>query len=276
LLTLSEVILRKPELFKMACLRDIQRLFGKHAKDAFFAGFGNRITDAMSYRSVGIETGKIYTIDSTGVLKTELLQSSHKGSYVGLNDLVNEMFPPVKTKVQPEFTDFNYWRDPIMDIPLPDFSPPSPALSARSDASGNSRLSYLGGLIRRGSRAASPEATSQPGSPRPSSPLMGPVVSASDLSDDEDDDQQFIAGAQRVPGSNNKSSSRPASMPGSFEDGAAFPEEWLKRDDSKASFAPKQREGEVDSLDDDGEEYDDDDIFDDDILATGEMARVPF
>lgn len=79
-----EVILRKPELFKMACLRDIQRLFGKHAKDAFFAGFGNRITDAMSYRSVGIESGKIYTIDSTGVILTELLQSSHKGSYVGL------------------------------------------------------------------------------------------------------------------------------------------------------------------------------------------------
>jgi phosphatidate phosphatase LPIN len=75
--------MRKPELFKMACLRDIQRLFGPEAKEAFFAGFGNRITDAMSYRSVGIETSKIYTIDSTGVVKTELLQSAgHKGSYI--------------------------------------------------------------------------------------------------------------------------------------------------------------------------------------------------
>ncbi len=72
----------------MACLRDIQRLFGDHAKDAFFAGFGNRITDAMSYRSVGIEASKIYTIDSTGVVKTELLQAAgHKGSYIQLVSL---------------------------------------------------------------------------------------------------------------------------------------------------------------------------------------------
>jgi phosphatidate phosphatase LPIN len=69
----------------MACLRDIQRLFGPKASEAFFAGFGNRITDAMSYRSVGVPTSKIYTIDSTGVVKTELLQTAgHKGSYVGL------------------------------------------------------------------------------------------------------------------------------------------------------------------------------------------------
>ncbi len=82
---ISEVIMRKPELFKMACLRDIQRLFAGKAKEAFFAGFGNRITDAMSYRSVGIEAAKIYTIDSTGVVKTELLQAAgHKGSYMGL------------------------------------------------------------------------------------------------------------------------------------------------------------------------------------------------
>ena len=78
-----EVIMRKPELFKMACLRDIQRLFGQEAKAAFYAGFGNRITDAMSYRSVGVEPSKIYTIDSTGVVKTELLQTAgHKGSYI--------------------------------------------------------------------------------------------------------------------------------------------------------------------------------------------------
>ena len=77
--------MRKPELFKMACLRDIQRLFDTQAKEAFFAGFGNRITDAMSYRSVGIGTSKIFTIDSTGVVKIELLQGAgHRGSYVGI------------------------------------------------------------------------------------------------------------------------------------------------------------------------------------------------
>jgi phosphatidate phosphatase LPIN len=266
----------------MACLRDIQRLFASRAKDAFFAGFGNRITDAMSYRSVGIPTSKIYTIDSTGVLKTELLQSAHKGSYMGLNDLVNEMFPPVTSKFQPEFTDFNYWRDPIADIALPDLSPlapPSPALSARSDASGNSRLSYLGGFMRRGSRAASPDATSQPGSPRPSSPLMGPVLSASDLSEGEEEEHNVTWSAAASSGTGSVSPSRSNSMPGSFEEGAAFPAEWLQREDSKADFRERHThagENGDDHGDEDEEDYDDDDIFDDDILATGEMARVPF
>lgn len=83
--------MRKPELFKMACLRDILRLFPSGTQEAFYAGFGNRITDAMSYRSVGIPASKIYTIDSTGVVKTELLQAAgHKGSYIQL------VSPPVQ------------------------------------------------------------------------------------------------------------------------------------------------------------------------------------
>lgn len=216
-----EVIMRKPELFKMACLRDIQRLFGTQAKEAFYAGFGNRITDAMSYRSVGIDASKIYTIDSTGVVRTELLQAAgHKGSYIQLNDLVNEVFPPVSTKFKPEYTDFNYWRDPVPDIPLPDFSPPSPALSARSDTSG--RLSVLGkiaGIGRRSSRATmghahSPSSASMSGasasqmdpSSRPSSPLIAPSVTSDDLSEVEDGEGE---------GDEQRSLS---SMPGSFED----------------------------------------------------------
>lgn len=263
-----EVILRKPELFKMACLRDIQRLFGVHAKDAFFAGFGNRITDAMSYRSVGIETGKIYTIDSTGVIKTELLQTSHKGSYVGLNDLVNMVFPPVDKKAQPEFTDFNYWRDPIPTFEIPDLvpTPVSPALSAVSEASGGSRLSRLLGLR---SRSPTAEITS-----RPTSPLMGPAVTADDLSETEEEHQWL---------SNGRASGRasPSSMPGSFEDGAAFPDEWFERDRTTGSPGHEDDEGDDDlSEADDGEQADsfadDDAIFDDDILAAGEMARVPF
>lgn len=58
----------------MACLRDIQRLFGPNAKHPFYAGFGNRITDALSYRSVNIPSSRIFTIDSTGEVKMELLE----------------------------------------------------------------------------------------------------------------------------------------------------------------------------------------------------------
>lgn len=66
------MVLRKPEVFKMACLRDIQRLF--HERSPFYAGFGNRITDALSYRSVDVPSSRIFTIDSNGEVKMELLE----------------------------------------------------------------------------------------------------------------------------------------------------------------------------------------------------------
>ncbi|KAF9579850.1 hypothetical protein BGW38_003722 [Lunasporangiospora selenospora] len=72
-----EVIMRKPEEFKMACLRDIRRLF--EDRSPFYAGFGNRITDALSYRSVNVPSSRIFTIDSGGEVKLELL-SSYKSS----------------------------------------------------------------------------------------------------------------------------------------------------------------------------------------------------
>jgi phosphatidate phosphatase LPIN len=78
-----EVIMRKPEVFKMACLRDIQRLFGESARNPFSAGFGNRITDALSYRSVNVPSARIFTIDTTGVVKMELLAlAGYQSSYV--------------------------------------------------------------------------------------------------------------------------------------------------------------------------------------------------
>jgi phosphatidate phosphatase LPIN len=64
-----EVIDRRPEEFKIACLRDIKRLFGD--RNPFYAGFGNRITDAMSYRAVGIPTYRIYSINSNGEVKMD-------------------------------------------------------------------------------------------------------------------------------------------------------------------------------------------------------------
>jgi phosphatidate phosphatase PAH1 len=75
--------MRKPEVFKMACLRDIRRLFGKTSANPFYAGFGNRITDALSYRSVDVPSSRIFTINSTGEVKMELLElAGYKSSYV--------------------------------------------------------------------------------------------------------------------------------------------------------------------------------------------------
>ncbi|CBQ73864.1 related to SMP2 protein, involved in plasmid maintenance, respiration and cell proliferation [Sporisorium reilianum SRZ2] len=230
-----EVILRKPEVFKMACLRDIARLFGADPRTAhsqpggdlksldveekeqlqkgagvedspgggaatavaerddvgmsdansvrsgrlsptpssmssptlassppldpqpavkkeehptpFYAGFGNRITDALSYRSVNIPSSRIFTIDTNGEVKMELLElAGYKSSYIHMTDLVDQMFPPITAKEEkeprkPEFNDFNYWRPAIVEIELPDDDellgtpPVSPALSARSGRS---------------------------------------------------------------------------------------------------------------------------------------------
>lgn len=66
----------------------------------FYAGFGNRITDAISYRSVGIPSSRIFTIDPEGDVKMELLEmAGYKCSYVSIGELVDQFFPLVKKRV---------------------------------------------------------------------------------------------------------------------------------------------------------------------------------
>ena len=121
--------MRKPEVFKMACLRDIQKLFGGPTHNPFYAGFGNRITDALSYRSVSIPSSRIFTIDSTGEVKMELLElAGYKSSYVYMTDLIDQMFPPINRKWASEDTDFNYWKPQYRPLPYR-LSPPLPALT---------------------------------------------------------------------------------------------------------------------------------------------------
>ena len=120
-----EVILKKPEVFKMACLNDIRKLYLKdlgldddnydyvnknmnnvvdgnagmfddEMPTPFIAGFGNRITDGISYRSVGIPRSRIFTINPYGEVHMELLElSGYKSSYLFINELVDHFFPPV-------------------------------------------------------------------------------------------------------------------------------------------------------------------------------------
>jgi phosphatidate phosphatase LPIN len=108
-----EVILRKPEQFKIACLSDIKNLFpiGSYP---FYAGFGNRHTDAISYVAVSIPKAKIFIINPQGEI--ECASKSVRRSYTKINELVEQMFPPyhinvaTKTQAEEEWNDFNYWR----------------------------------------------------------------------------------------------------------------------------------------------------------------------
>jgi len=118
-----EIYLRKPEVFKMACLRDILNLFsGK--ENPFYAGFGNRLTDALSYRSVNIPSTRIFTINSNTEVSLDLLSlNKYKSSYVTMQELLDHFFPPTSLLVQSggeEYTDFTYWRDTPHE--LEDFS----------------------------------------------------------------------------------------------------------------------------------------------------------
>lgn len=118
-----ELYIRKPEVFKMACLRDIKNLFAPH-KTPFYAGFGNRLTDALSYRSVSIPSNRIFTINSYAEVSLDLLSLNKlRYSYVNMREVVDHYFPPVNTLVKgggEEYTDFRYWRDPVLE--LDDFS----------------------------------------------------------------------------------------------------------------------------------------------------------
>ncbi|CZR55121.1 related to SMP2 protein [Phialocephala subalpina] len=114
-----EVYIRKPEVFKMACLRDIKNLFGP-SRTPFYAGFGNRLTDALSYRSVSIPSNRIFTINSYAEVSLDLLSLNKlRYSYVNMREVVDHYFPPVNMLVKgggEEYTDFQYWREPVLDI----------------------------------------------------------------------------------------------------------------------------------------------------------------
>ena len=114
-----EIYLRKPEVFKMACLRDILNLFSQK-RNPFYAGFGNRLTDALSYRSVNIPSTRIFTINSYAEVSLDLLTlNKYKSSYVTMREVVDHFFPPIGLLVTgggEEFTDFNYWREAPLKV----------------------------------------------------------------------------------------------------------------------------------------------------------------
>ncbi|NXP51984.1 LPIN3 phosphatase, partial [Heliornis fulica] len=87
-----EVIEKKPEVFKVACLTDIQNLFA--TKLPFYAAFGNRANDVCAYKQVGLPESRIFTVNPKGELIQELMKN-HKSTYERLSELVELIFPPL-------------------------------------------------------------------------------------------------------------------------------------------------------------------------------------
>lgn len=114
-----EIYLRKPHIFKMSTLRDIRSLYGPNGTP-FSAGFGNRFTDQISYRTVDVPRTRIFTINSNAEVSLDLLSlNKMKLSYVNMSEVVDHYFPPVGTLVKgggEEYTDFKYWRDTPLEL----------------------------------------------------------------------------------------------------------------------------------------------------------------
>ena len=220
-----------------------------------------------------------------------------------MTDLVDQMFPPINRQWAPEFTDLNYWKTPIPDIPLPDLAPPSPALSARSDTSNQSTLARLRHFSL-GARTTSissrqsysPSTTDVSANQnavdrkdshlrqmssyeRLSSALSNLRVSPSTLasprtttpepidSESEDEEDELEKGTRSRRRERRRSvSSMPGSLPGSSSsDEEQFGGDDHGEEDEDGYGYEGENEEEV------GEE-----AFDEDLLAAGEMQNVPF
>ncbi|KAL4560570.1 hypothetical protein LXL04_032723 [Taraxacum kok-saghyz] len=110
-----EVIRRAPHEFKIACLEDIKALFPSDY-NPFYAGFGNRDTDELSYRKIGIPKGKIFIINPKGEVAVSHRMDVKGKSYTSLHTLVNDMFPPTSMIEQEDFNSWNYWRVPLPEV----------------------------------------------------------------------------------------------------------------------------------------------------------------
>lgn len=192
-----------------------------------------------------------------------------------MTDLVDQMFPPIHRKWTPEFTDFNYWKTPVQDFPLPDLSPPSPALSARSDTSNQSALARLRNfslVSRQSTNRLSPSpvhsaAVATGYSRRSTSPAS---LGSYDSDDEDGDDLELGADGRRRRRERRRSMT---SMPGSLD------EMHFGVDEDEEDEPPFSGDEAGEGAEEDDILVDDDvgnEAFDEDLLAAGEMKNVPF
>ena len=120
-----EVIHRTPQKFKAEKLREIAALFPEE-RNPFYAGFGNRDTDAIAYRAAGVPLNKIFIINAES--RIYAYNNTYAKSYTQLGELVFEMFPSIGKEQELadyEFGSLNYWKTdylPLLDDDLESFS----------------------------------------------------------------------------------------------------------------------------------------------------------
>ena len=177
-----QVIRRKPEEFKIACLLDLRSLWpAEHSP--FYAGFGNRESDHVAYAAAGVPPARILIINPKG----EIRHSSRTycwASYPRLLQLAREMFPPIDTEeeqVEEDYTSFNYWKRPVAAI-APPAEVPATGAAIGTDAAAAAAAAAAASASAAAVAAAAASAAEE--EPAPEEPLHGgggghPVVARS-------------------------------------------------------------------------------------------------
>lgn len=120
-----EVIRRKPHEFKIAALREVRNLFPPDY-NPFHAGFGNRDTDVISYRAVGLIPQRIFVVNPRGELVVMKETYESAASYSNLTDLVEKVFPDISGHGESEkiqtltinttYNDWHFWRSALPSL----------------------------------------------------------------------------------------------------------------------------------------------------------------
>jgi len=86
-----EVIDRQPQIFKIMALTELKHLFPSW-HNPFYAGFGNRVTDVLAYKAVGVPLSKIFIINPAGNIQS--VNNAYVKTYTQLADMGDAVFPP--------------------------------------------------------------------------------------------------------------------------------------------------------------------------------------
>ena len=105
-----EIIIKKPHIFKIECLKTVRALFPEN-EEPFYAGFGNRDTDYISYKTLGINVNRIYIIDSKSAIKN-YHSDGFVSSYGELNKSAEFCFPTVglSAATSEKYNEKNFWN----------------------------------------------------------------------------------------------------------------------------------------------------------------------
>nr|ATI22163.1 lipin 1 [Brachionus koreanus] len=85
----SELIENNPEEFKINFLNMLKSLF-EDGQSPFVAGFGNKLSDLMTYKSLGLDDNSIFLINSSGRIINSIYGEL---TYRLIHDRIDEFFP---------------------------------------------------------------------------------------------------------------------------------------------------------------------------------------